>query len=219
MKLFRFVLALLIVVLLTSACVQLAFVLEPGLPGGMNTLEERQAFVEANLIRWQLGWVNWMMAALGLLTFCILLLPFIPASEWRTCGILLVALGIAPDLSAEVIFAFVLPHAHLNDPSLANYALLESLAIQLTGTLGNGLYNLGGLLLNSLLLQNARVPRQLILVGIPAWLLGIGLSVATATQQLDLATFFTGTAMVWSTLWMLAIALKVFRQEDHYRIG
>lgn len=212
------VLGIAIVTALTLACFQMAFILPEGLPGSGNSLAERHEFIQHNTALWQLGWLNWMFAALGLLTFCTMLLPFIPKSEWRTLGILFVALGIAPDLSAEVIFAFVIPQSHLVDPTLVAMQTLELIAIQLTGTLGNGLYNIGGLLLNSLLLSNQRLPRKLILIGIPAWFFGFGLSIACASHALDAAKFFTAVGMVWSTTWMLAIILIVFRNNDKYQL-
>jgi hypothetical protein len=203
-------LGLFIVTILTLACFQMAFIIPEGLLGGGNSIAERNEFIQNNLGLWQLGWFNWMLSALGLLVFCTMLLPFIPKSEWRVLGILLIALGIVPDISAEVIFAFVIPQSDTIDPTLATMQTLELIAVQLTGTLGNGLYNIGGLLLNVLLLNNQRLPRKLILIGIPGWFFGFGLSITCAIHALDAAKFFTAVGMVWSTLWMLAITLKIF---------
>lgn len=214
----RRIIGLCIVFILTSACFVLAFSLQEGLPGGDNTVAERHEFIQTNLLGWQLGWFNWMLAALGLLTFCVLLLPFIPKSEWRVLGILLVGLGIVPDITAEIVFAFVIPYVHLTDPSLASMQLLELISIQLTGVLGNGLYNIGGLLLNVLLLRNTLLPRKNILIGIPGWFFGLALSVATATQQFDWAKIFTGLGMVWSTAWMFLITIRVFSTTERYKV-
>lgn len=211
-------LGLIIVITLTLACFQMAFVITDGLVAPNNTVVERNAFIQNNLLLWQFGWFNWMLGALGLLTFCTMLLPFIPKSEWRVLGILLVALGIVPDIGAEVIFAFVIPYSPAIDPSLAIMQTLELLAVQLTGTLGNGLYNIGGLILNILLLSNPRLPRKLILIGIPGWFLGFGLSIACALHALDAAKFFTAVAMVWSTAWMLGIVLKIFTRTHELKV-
>lgn len=207
-----------IVAILPLACIQMAFILPEGLLGSGNSITERNEFIKNNLGSWQLGWFNWMLGAIGLLTFCTMLLPFIPKSEWRLLGILFVALGIVPDIGSEVIFAFVIPYSPAIDPSLAMMQTLELLAVQLTGTLGNGLYNIGGLLLNVLLLNNQRLPRKLILFGIPGWFFGFGLSIACATQALDAAKFFTAVGMVWSTAWMLAITLKVFPHTNELKV-
>lgn len=211
-------LGLIIVITLTLACFQMAFVITDGLVAPNNTAVDRNAFIQNNLLLWQFGWFNWMLGALGLITFCTMLLPFIPKSEWRVLGILLVALGIVPDIGAEVIFAFVIPYSPAIDPSLAIMHTLELLAVQLTGTLGNGLYNIGGLILNILLLSNSRLPRKLILIGIPGWFLGFGLSIACALHALDAAKFFTAVAMVWSTAWMLGIILKVFTRTHELKV-
>ena len=209
---------IIIVATLTLACFQMAFVITDGLIAPDNTVVERNAFIQNNLGLWQLGWFNWMLGAIGLLTFCTMLLPFIPKSEWRVLGILFVALGIVPDIGSEVIFAFVIPYSPAIDPSLAMMQTLELLAVQLTGTLGNGLYNIGGLLLNVLLLRNQRLPRTLILLGIPGWFLGFGLSIACGMHALDAMKLFTAVAMVWSTAWMLAITLKVFPRTDELKV-
>lgn len=200
----------LLICAITLACLQMAFVITDGLVASGNSVIERNAFIQNNLVLWQLGWFNWMLAALGLLTFCIMLLPFIPESEWRLLGVLLVGLGIVPDIGAEVIFAFVIPHSHSIDPTLASMQTLEMIAMQLTGTLGNGLYNIGGLLLNILLLRNKALPRRIILAGIPGWFFGFGLSICCAFYALEAAKFFTAAGMVWSTTWILAITLFVF---------
>jgi hypothetical protein len=131
---------------------------------------------------------------------------------------LLVGLGIVPDITAEIIFAFVIPYTHHIDPSLATMQLLELIAIQLTGTLGNGLYNIGGLLLNMLLLKNLSLPRKIILLGIPGWFFGFGLSIATALQQYEWAKIFTGIGMVWSTTWMFVVAVKIFPSTESYKV-
>ncbi|HSC69123.1 MAG TPA: hypothetical protein VLC79_15625 [Cellvibrio sp.] len=217
-KKLNFLLGLTIVAILTLACFQMAFVITDGLISPDNTVVERNAFIQNNLGLWQLGWFNWMLGAIGLLTFCTMLLPFIPKSEWRVLGILFVALGIVPDIGAEVIFAFVIPYTPAIDPSLAIMQTLELFAVQLTGTLGNGLYNIGGLLLNVLLLSNTRLPRKLILLGIPGWFLGFGLSIACAMHALDAMKLFTAVAMVWSTAWMLAITLKVFPRTNELKV-
>lgn len=212
-------LSIFIVVILTLACFQMAFVITDGLVASGNSITERHAFIQENLMLWQLGWFNWMLGALGLLTFCIMLLPYIPQSEWRVLGILLVGLGIVPDIGAEVIFAFVIPHSHSIDPTLANMQMLEMIAMQLTGTLGNGLYNIGGLLLNILLLRNQSLPRKIILAGTPGWFFGFGLSVACAFYAFDAAKFFTAAGMIWSTAWMLAITLFIFPNEKTMKVN
>lgn len=212
------ILGIAIVATLTLACFQMAFVMTDGLAASGNSIAERHEFIQNNLGLWQLGWLNWMLAALGLLTFCCLLLPYIPSSEWRLLGILLVGLGIAPDLSAEIIFAFIIPYSHQTDPSLATMQILEALAMQLTGTLGNGLYNIGGFLLNVLLLSNKKLPRNLVLIGLPGWCFGFGLSIACATYSLEAAKLFTAAGMVWSTTWMFALTIKVFPRAQELKV-
>lgn len=205
-------------IVITIACVQMHFFARPGLLSDTPLLDDRLAFMVANLGYWQLLWLNWMIAALGLLLFANMLTEFAPPSYLRRYAILVMALGIAPDLSGECIYAFILPLAYANQLGDANQlAVLEIIAMNLTGTVGNGFYNIGGLVLNSLLFANTKIPRWIIWSGIPAWVLGIGLSCATALAHYPAAELFTASAMAWSTLWILLVALTVFAKPVRYR--
>jgi len=171
-----------IVAVIGVACFNMAFVLREGLAIGAPFVT-RALFLTQHTLAWQLGWLNWMIAAPGLLLFCVYLLDYVPRSALRHFAILLVAIGIAPDISAEVLFAFVLPPLLQFDQPAALFMTLEQIAIQLTGTVGNGFYNLGGLLLTLSLFANPRVPRLLIVAGLSAWVFGLALSVATARRR------------------------------------
>lgn len=206
-----------VVIVIIGACFNMAFLMHDGFPTG-NTVAERALFISRHVLLWRLGWLNWMLAALGLLLFCNLLLAYIPASSLRRYGILLVAIGIGPDVSAEAIYAFVLPELARNGDLLNGFSILEQVAMQLTGTVGNGAYNLGGLLLNLLLRGNPRVPPWLVYSGLPAWILGIGLSVATALGHHPLAVLLTAAAMTWSVSWMLLVTVTLFWNPHRYRL-
>ena len=97
-----------IVAIITLACFNMAFVLRDGLAIG-TPFVTRALFLSEHTALWQLGWLNWMIAALGLLLFCVYLLDYLPRTPLRRFAILLVAIGIGPDIIAEVLFAFVLP--------------------------------------------------------------------------------------------------------------
>lgn len=205
-----------IVAVIALACFNMAFVLRDGLAIGTPFIT-RALFLSEHTLLWQLGWLNWMISAPGLLLFCVYLLDYVPRSSLRHFAILLVAIGIGPDITAEVVFAFVLPPLLQLDIPATLFMTLEKLAMLLTGTVGNGFYCLGGLLLNLLLFSNPRIPRLLILAGLPAWLFGLALAVATALHAVLAATFFTGIAMLLSLCWMLAVALLLFMHPDRYR--
>lgn len=205
-----------IVAVITLACFNLAFVMRDGLAVGAPFVT-RALFISQHTQLWQLGWLNWTFAALGLLLFCVFLLDYLPDTAWRFFAIALVAIGIGPDITAQVLFACVMPPLLQLDQPATLFMALERFATLLTGTVGNGFYNLGGLLLNTLLLSNRRIPRVLIHAGLPAWLLGLGLSVATALHAVLLAMVLTAVAMTLSLAWMTGVALVVFRHPQRYR--
>lgn len=204
-----------VIVIITLACFNMAFVLRDGLAIGTPFIT-RALFLTEHTALWKLGWLNWMAAAIGLLLFCVYLLDYLPRTPLRHFAILMVAIGIGPDIGAEVLFAFVLPPLLQVDQPATLFMTLEHIAMLLTGVVGNGFYNLGGLLLNLLLFTNPRIPKLLILSGLPAWAFGLALSVAMAMQALHTATAFTAVAMVLSLCWMLAVALIVFMHPHDY---
>ncbi len=208
----RAYLGITISLLLTLACFQMALVLRPGLFTPVTSLDERASFILTQLSLWQLGWLNWMLSALGLLCFGLILSRYLRNSWPAQLGIFLIALGVIPDLIAETCFAFVIPALLQNSEAYGFAAGLEQVAVQLTGTLANGLYNIGGLTLNILLFKQLPAYRRLALLGIPAWFFGFGLSITCAGQWFNAAEFFTAVGMVWSTLWIFAVAIKLFPQ-------
>lgn len=212
-------LTLVIVVVITLACIGMVTILAPGLPVEPS-LDARLAYIAANKILWQWAWLLWMASAFGLLLFCFFLLDYIPDSIGKYFGLTILAIGIVPDISAQVLYSFILPW--LASAELTNrrelFNLVEVIAMQLTGTFGNGAYNIGGLILNSLLLTNPKLPRWLIYAGLPSWLLGLALSVAVALFATAAAQFFTATAIIWNVLWMLAVALIIYAAPQRYRV-
>ena len=202
-----------IAAIITLACFNMALFMEPGLASSGLSIAERMQFVAEHKTLWQLSWATWMLAALGLLTFCYLLYSRLPAHPVKLLGLLCVAIGIAPDLCAEAIFAFVLPNNQSLNITADTYVQLETLAMLFTGGIGNGMYNIGGLILNIILLQTNTLPRWVALVGIPAWLFGIGLTIATFLLTIDAAKILTAIAMVWSTVWMVLFAHYAYPEK------
>jgi len=193
-----YLLGLLIIAMITLACINMAFVMAPGLPINPD-IAQRLAYLAEHAARWQLGWLSWMASAIGLLTFCVLLAQHIPHDLSRTLGVTLVAIGIAPDISAEMLYAFVLPGTQ----NIEHALLLDRIAMLLTGFVGNGFYCLGGLLLNIALFRNPDLSRYMLNFGLPSWCIGLLISVSTALQHMPAASLFTAIAMVWNVLWML----------------
>jgi hypothetical protein len=206
------------IAILLSACLLMWFVLQPGLPVNGAT-SERISYILDNKLSWQYSWYSWMLSALGLLMFALFLKAYARPGMLANIGVALIGLGVIPDLTAESLFKNSLSsdwdtsQAH----QIARFEEIEMLAMQLTGTIANGAYNLGGLFLNTALLGNKRVPRWLAVAGYPAWLLGLGLTIATAGQWLGAALWFTASAMTLSIVWCTGVTLILFMQPARYR--
>jgi hypothetical protein len=152
--------------------------LRHGIPAGGNHLPARIAYVRDHTLVWRAGWLAWNLAAISLLGFFVVL-----SARWRQgapilCGLALLcaAAGLAADLGAETILAVVSPRLHGE-----TYAVVESIAVALTGYLGNGLYAVGGILLTWA--GHRELPRGLLWLGAAVWAAALWLSVATLVSS------------------------------------
>ncbi len=211
--------SLAIVAIIILACFNMLLILAPGLPLEPDIIR-RMDYITSHTVAWQFGWLTWMISAFGLLLFCFYLLNYIPDSIAKYFAISVVAIGIVPDISAEMIYAFVLPWLAHGDivTRVELFRLMDFVAMQLTGTFGNGAYNIGGLILNILLFKNHKLPVFIVIGGAPAWIFGLFLSISTALNQPAAAQIFAGIAMMWSVLWMLAVALIIYAAPQRYRV-
>ena len=187
--------------------------MRPGLPV-VAELSVRTAYIQSNLGWWQIGWGFWMLSALGLLLFCSLLATALPQTPMRGFGLTLVALGLVPDLIAEVLYAFVFPAMLSAGSSAEILFFIDQTALHLTGFLGNGLYNLGGLVLTCLLLNHRPGFKLWLYPGVVAWIAGLGLSAAIVMQQFGLAEILTACSMALSTFWFVLIAYRLWVKAD-----
>jgi hypothetical protein len=183
---------------LTAGLVML-FALRHGVPAGESDLPARIAYVTGHTITWQVGWLVWNLAAISLLGFFVAL-----AAQWRDrapilceLALLCAAGGLAADLGAETILAGV-------SPSLAGetYATVESVAVALTGYLGNGLYAVGGILLTWA--GRRELPPGLLWLAAAVWIAALWLSIATlassAAGQFASAAVLMPLFVLWAAL-------------------
>jgi hypothetical protein len=200
-----------IVGIITLACFLMNGFMRGGLPVD-TTVDERMRFIAENHVAWSVSWGVWMVSALGLFAFFAIVADGLKKSFPRTIGLSLVAMGIVPDLIAEVILAFVLPKIVQANTSIDLFLIMETLAFHLTGFLANGLYNLGALLLTLIVISEKLIKPWVAVWGIMAWMLGILLSASVAVDSMKAAEIFTASSMVMSTAWMLLYAHTVLKR-------
>lgn len=152
--------------------------LRPGISAGERDLSARIAYVGNHILVWRVGWLVWNLAAISLLGFFVVL-----AARWRErapilCGLALpcAAAGLAADLGAETILAAVSPGLRGE-----NYAVVESIAVALTGYLGNGLYAVGGILLTWA--GRRDLPSGLLWLAVAVWAAALWLALATLVSS------------------------------------
>lgn len=201
-----------IVAIITLACLLMNGPMRPGLPIDTTVLE-RAEFIAGNQALWVMSWMVWMASAIGLFVFCSILAGELKSRMRARVALTIVAMGIGPDLIAEVIYAFIIPKVVLLELNLDIMQSLELIASHLTGFLGNGLYNLGGLALTIIAWRERIFPIWVFIWGLTSWILGLSLSVSIAIDYMAGAEFFTATSMVLSTSWMLVIAYIRFAPQ------
>jgi hypothetical protein len=170
--------------------------LRHGIPAGESDLSNRIDYVVQHTVTWRIGWLVWNLAAISLLGFFVAL-----AAAWQRrapilCGLALLcaAGGLAADLGAETILAVVSP-----DLQTERYAVVESIAIALTGYLGNGLYAVGGILLT--LAGRRELPPGLLWLAAAVWAAALWLSVATLVSSTAGQFASAGVLMPLFVLW------------------
>lgn len=161
-----------------AAGLVMLLVLRYGLPAGESDLSARIAYVGDHVLAWRLGWLVWNLAAISLLGFFVVL-----AARWRArapilggLALLCAAAGLAADLGAETILAVVSPGLRGE-----TYAVVESIAVALTGYLGNGLYAVGGILLT--VAGRRDLPPVLLWLAAAVWIVALWLSIATLVSS------------------------------------
>lgn len=200
-----------IVTVIVVACFLMNGPMRGGLPVD-NTFQERAQFIGDNNLIWSISWCVWMLSALGLFVFCAILADELKKTLLRTIGLSIVAMGIGPDLIAEVIYAFVIPKLIHGNVSMEILQVLESLSVHLTGFLGNGLYNIGGLMLTVIAIKEGLLKTWIAIWGVTAWVFGLLLSASVAVDAVKAMEIFTVCSMVLSTLWMLVFAYRVLKR-------
>ena len=173
--------------------------LQPGLPVAGSTLPQRMAYVAEHTAAWWAGWLVWQAADLALLAFYVGL----AGCWWRLapirCGVALLsaAAGVADDAGAQAIYMGLAPRL---DPQ--GFAVAEAVTGVLTGYVANGLYTVAGMLL--VWAGAPALPRHLLLLSVPVWAAGVGLSAASlagsTTGQFWSVALLMPAFIVWSGL-------------------
>jgi hypothetical protein len=182
-----------------AAGLVMLLVLRHGIPAGESDLSTRIDYIAEHMTIWRIGWLVWNLAAISLLGFYVAL-----AEHWRQkapilCGLALLcaAAGLAADLGAETILAAVSPGLHGE-----SFAVVESVAVSLTGYLGNGLYAVAGILLT--VAGRLELPSGLLWLAAAVWTAALWLSaaalVSSAAGQFVSAAALVPLFVLWAGL-------------------
>ncbi len=196
--------------------------LRPGIDPSIEVLE-RIHYIAEHPAWWRMGWLVWMGAALSLIYFFIHWGLFLDGHVSRALilfGVLIGSLGMVPDILAETFFLGLLPRLAqeiLQAPEESQGALLQSFAhwqwatTLTSGFVGNGLYALGGLILNLASHRSGRLGKIFVWLGWPIWISAVGLAVSTVGMWREPLMLFTALTMGWFIFWLMG--LLIFSKE------
>ncbi|HCU25029.1 MAG TPA: hypothetical protein DF383_08430 [Deltaproteobacteria bacterium] len=179
-----------------------------------NSLAAKLQYLLARPGAWTGSWILWIFAALSLI---LLLIHWGTALDhftegrsrpWIIFGTLIACLGLIPDTIAEVLYLGTLPDLAKQTLAHGDIAAIssrfhdwENTALLLTGFLGNGLYCLGGLTLQSFTLKYGALPRFCRYFGFVVWICGLALSTAVLFKSSVGMYLLTALTMASFILW------------------
>jgi hypothetical protein len=168
-------------------------------PGtGAFAVGERMAFLARAPLGWTAGWGAWMVCALALGAFFVILSGKLEQSVARA-ALLCVGVALAVDLFCDAAQIAVLPLAARGDPALF---LVVERWVGIGGTLvANGLYTLGAVVV-SLSLARARDRWLGLLLGLAGGAMAVG-GVIGSARLVEVAT---GPTIVLYCGWALSVA-------------
>ena len=179
----------------------LALGMRPGT--GVFSVGERMQFLARSPLQWTAGWGAWMMCALALGGYFVILSGALPRVVARA-ALLCVGVALAVDLFCDAAQIAVVPLAARGDAELF---LVVERWVGIGGTLvANGLYTLGALVV-SLSLARARERRLGMLLGVAGGAMAVG-GVIGSARLVEVAT---GPTIILYCGWALAVASSLDR--------
>jgi hypothetical protein len=191
-------------------------ILGPGTSARQTDIMQRVAWIAANSLRWQAGWLFWFAVTLSFAwSFYALGRHLQGARSWPALSIGVAIIAAAVDIVGILVNLVVLPELALVlsnglDPTVQIlFQSMESLAYALVNVTAFGLYTLAGLLLLPALFATTRYPRWLAWLGVAEWgiaalatvLLVAAPSLATIPLLVSFALF---APWVWASgVWLL----------------
>lgn len=211
-----------------AAAICMLLFLRPGLVP--LDVEERMSFIASNALLWKLTWGLWVLAALSLICFFIhwaWALDRLSGGKYRGLfifGALAGSLGMIPDTLAETLYLSLIPKlatdaARTSDPLLhqlisSEFMKWEYLSSMFTGFLGNGFYCVGGLTLNLVAFKVPQFPKFWAFAGLPIWVFGFGLTLASFMGSILGLQIFTALTMISYIVWSGALSLFFLAKES-----
>lgn len=190
-------------------------------------IAERLAFITTWPGLWIASWFAWIAAALTLIHFFVHWALWLDESlDGTRRGLILFAtligsLGLMSDTLAETLFSGLLPQLareYVNTGAVSTalprtIVVWERLATLMTGFLGNGLYCIGGFLLN-LVSLSATTRSAAFKFGISVWLSGFALSAASFADHNIGMIATSASTMALFVLFCAAIAVSLSRNTQ-----
>lgn len=206
--------ALITLAIHAAAGIAMLFILKRGLATNPD-LVDRMNFIAKETLTWRSAWLTWNIAAASIFYFFMRMaqahaLDRAPIAHWCHAALVIGAIAVVFDLSAEWIMMFRLP-ALAQSRAADAFLRLDRIAVVLTGCIANGLYTLATVIF-------ALSTRR----SYPGWTWAAGLGVGVAGTLLSFSAYVNSITGMYLTnaalvplinLWLLGVALRVARTE------
>jgi hypothetical protein len=181
-----------------AAAVALALFLRQGTPVVAN-LEDRASYIADHSIRWRLGWLLWMAAAVSLASLYAWWAAHLPNKSIGIAAWLIGAAGVPFDFLIESLFVGWLP---------ADMDGIQRASVPMTGGIANGLYTIAGVILT---ISTPSIRGRYLFWAWAVWSSGILLSIASFAGSLHVVAVSTAALMVLFCPWAALLGLHLAR--------
>lgn len=198
-----------------AASLAMALILSDATAAGGGP-EHRIAFIASHRTVVSAGWYLWILAGLGLVVVIFTVVRSLPASDGLgRLILLLLTLGVVPDIVSNLIGAAVLPelaHRYNEAPPEMRGAILldfqswDRFSVLLTGAVGNFFYGLAGWTLLYATHRTPDFPRSLVWLAVPLWSATLGIAAAAVADSVTALVGTVAAAMSLFSLWCAGVA-------------
>jgi hypothetical protein len=171
-------------------------------------LPERVAYLAGHPWTWSCAWSVWIICALALIAFLVVLAQQIPSSRGlANLAVMIALVGAAWDLCCDCIYILVFPWVASWQPlNERGFLLLEQVTAIASLVIANGLYSVAILVVTTVLRQSRQAGRLTVVLGYAVGGGGLALAASAFTANPWHAAAATGPTIGLFCVWVVLVA-------------